>query len=77
MELSSRAVIFSQCAQELLVRTMPHYLVRGTDFFSLRLSNKKMSTANTAIAMWCECSVLNHKYIGHMIELHLIGHVAY
>ena len=27
------------------------YLVRGTDLFSLRLSNKKTTTANTTIAI--------------------------
>ena len=35
--------------QEFLKHAIPDYLVRGTDLFSLRLSNKKMTTANTTI----------------------------
>lgn len=38
--------------QESLRHAMPDFLVRG--LFSLRLSNGKMTTANTAIATWCE-----------------------
>lgn len=38
------------------------------DLFSPRLSNKKKMTT----AFWCECP----KYIGYIIELHLIGHVT-
>ena len=34
--------------------TVSDYLVRGTDLFSLRLSNKKMATANTTVAIWCD-----------------------
>ena len=30
------------------------YLVRDTDLFSLRQPDKKMTTANTTIATWCE-----------------------
>ena len=40
--------------QEFLKHTTPDYLVRGTDLFSLRLLNKKMTTTNTAIAVQCE-----------------------
>ena len=66
-----------QWLQEFLKPAIPDYLVRGADLFSLRLSNKKMTTANTTVvAVWCECLVLNHKYIGHIVELHLIGHVT-
>ena len=35
--------------------TIPNYFVRGTDLFSLRLSNKKMTTVNTR-AVQCEWS---------------------
>ena len=35
--------------QEFLKHAIPDYLVRGTDLFSLRLSNKKMTTANTTL----------------------------
>ena len=40
--------------QGFLKHAMPDYLVRGTDLFSLRLSNKRMITANTIITVWCE-----------------------
>ena len=41
--------------QECLKHAIPAYLVRGTDLFSLSLSNfKKMTTANTTIAVCCE-----------------------
>ena len=33
--------------QEFLTHVVPDYFVRGTDLFSLRLSNFKMTTANT------------------------------
>ena len=39
--------------QEFLKHAKPDYLIRGTDLFSLRLSNKIMTTANT-IAILCE-----------------------
>ena len=54
----------------------PDYLVRGFDNCSVRLS-KKMTAANTVIgAGRCECPVLNHECIGHIIELRLIGHIT-
>ena len=34
------------CATEFFKNATPDYLVRGTDLLSLRLSNKKMTTAN-------------------------------
>ena len=37
--------------QEFLKHAMPDYLARGTDLFSLKLSGKKMTTVNTAIAV--------------------------
>ena len=38
--------------QEFVEHAVPDYLCRGTDLFFLRLSNKKMTTANTiAIAV--------------------------
>ena len=37
--------------QEFLKHAIPDYLVRGTDLLSLRLSNKKMTTGNTATAI--------------------------
>ena len=68
--------ILTSALQEFLKYATPGSLVRGTDLFSLQLSNKKMTAASTAIAVWCECPVLNHKHTGHIIELHLIGQVA-
>ena len=35
--------------QEILKQAIPDCLVRDTDLFSLRFSNKKMTTANTAM----------------------------
>ena len=46
-------VIFNQCAQEFLIHAVPDYVARGAVLFSLRLSNKNMTTANTT-AIWCE-----------------------
>ena len=40
--------------QKSLKHAIPASLIKDNDLFSLRLSNKKMTTANTAIAMWCE-----------------------
>ena len=40
--------------QEFSKHALPDYAVRGTDRFSLGLSHKKMTTANTAIAIQCE-----------------------
>ena len=40
--------------QEFLKHAIPDYLVKGTDIFFLWLSNKKMTTTNTTIAVWCE-----------------------
>ena len=40
--------------QEFLKHAIPDYLVWGTDLFSLRLLNKKMTTANTTVAVQCE-----------------------
>ena len=40
--------------QEFSKHAIPDYLVRGTDLISLRLSNKKMTTAKTTIAVQCE-----------------------
>ena len=40
--------------QEFLRHAISDYLVRGTDLFSLRLSNKKMTIANTTIAVHCK-----------------------
>ena len=40
--------------QELLKRAILNYLVRDTDLFPLRQSNKKMTTANTTTVIWCE-----------------------
>ena len=58
--------------QDFLKHAIPDYLVRGTDLFSLRLSNKKMTAANTAL-QW-KCPVLNHKYIGHITDVQFTGH---
>ena len=59
---SSRPVIFQLVSckrhtgapQDFLSHAIPDYLVRGTDLFSLRLSNKKMTTAYTTITIQCE-----------------------
>ena len=59
--------------QEFLKHAVTDYLVRSTDFFSLRLSNKRRTTANTTIAVKCECPVLNYKYVSHIVVLHFIG----
>ena len=40
--------------QEIVKQARPDCLVRGTDLFSLRLSNRKMTTANTTLAVQCE-----------------------
>ena len=41
--------------QAFLKHVIPDYLVKGTDLFSLRWSNKKkMTAANTIIVIWCE-----------------------
>ena len=39
--------------QEFLKHAIPNYSVRGPDIVSLRLSNKKITTANTTRAIWC------------------------
>ena len=59
---------------EFLKHAVPGSLVSSTGLSSLRLSNTKK--ANLTVALQCECSVLNHKYIGHLMELCLIGQVA-
>ena len=42
--------------QEFLKHAISDYVVRDTDLFSLRLSNKKkMTMANTTITIWWEC----------------------
>ena len=50
----------SSVQQEILKHAIPDYLLRATDLFTLRLSNKKMTIANTIITIWCECPVLDH-----------------
>ena len=45
-----KTAIFNQCATRILKHAISDYLVRGTSLFSLRLSNKKRTTANTTIA---------------------------
>ena len=56
----ARAVMFNWCSaahwcvREFLKHAIPDYLVRSTDLFSLRLSNKKLTTANITIAIQCE-----------------------
>lgn len=40
--------------QELLKDAISDYLVMGTDLFSFKLSNGKMTTTNIIIAVWCE-----------------------
>ena len=43
-----------QSLQEFLTHAISDYWVRGTDLFSLKLSNKKMRKANTIVALQCE-----------------------
>ena len=45
---------YSSNFSEFLKHAIPGYLVSGTDLFPLRLSNKKMTTVNTTIAVWCK-----------------------
>ena len=40
--------------QEFFKNAIPDYVVRDTDLISFRLSNKKMTTANTITDIWCE-----------------------
>ena len=42
------------CKNIFLKHATPDCLVRGTDLFSRRGSNKKMTTANTTVAVQCE-----------------------
>ena len=51
--------------QEFFKHAMPDYLIRGTDLFSFRLSNKKMTTANTTIAI----SVNDQNYTYFLVRL--------
>ena len=48
-------VIFNWCAARNFKTCNTWLRSQGTDLFSLRLSNKKMTIANTTIAVWCEC----------------------
>ena len=50
----------SQGPQEFLKHAVPDYLVRGTDLFSLRWSNKKM-TALAGVAQWIECQPVKQR----------------
>ena len=57
-----RTVIFSCCAvagtlvshKNFLKNAIPDCLAWGTDLYSLRSSNKNMTTANTRLAVQCE-----------------------
>ena len=51
---STGAPWYTGVPQEFLKPATPDYLVRDTDLFSLRLLNKKVKTANTAIYVWYE-----------------------
>ena len=62
--------------QEFLKHAIPDCLVRGTELFPLDRQKEKKVTVNKTIALWSECSVLNHNYIGHVTDLHLIVHVT-
>lgn len=60
VQLSIRPAIFNQYAaihgvlQLILKYVITDYSVKGTDLFTLRLSNKRMSIANITIAVRCE-----------------------
>ena len=43
----SRTAIFNWCATKYLKHAIPDYLVRDTDFFSLRFSDKKNENDNS------------------------------
>jgi hypothetical protein len=45
---------FTAVPEEFLKPATPDYVVRDTDLFSFRLSNLKMTTANTTMAIQCE-----------------------
>ena len=69
---SLEAAVFNWSAAIVFKHAPPDYSVRGTDLFSPRLPNRKMTAASTTLAIWCECPVLNHN-TGHMTELQLTG----
>ena len=50
--------------QEFLKHVVPDYFVRGTDLLSLRLSNFKMTTANTTAVTW-----MNQNYTYFFVTL--------
>ena len=49
-----KIAIFHWTPREFLKHAIPDDLVKGTHLFSLWLSNKKLTTANTSIAFQCE-----------------------
>ena len=49
-----KTAISTSVPQEFLKHAVPDYVVRGTHLFSLRFSNKTMTTANTTLAVWYE-----------------------
>lgn len=56
------------CNTRLFKHAVPSYVVRGTGPLSLRLSNKKNDNLSHLVAIWCECPISNHKYVGHMAD---------
>ena len=50
----SRSAIFNLHAARILKTFSACLLVRGTDLFSLRLSNRRMTIPNTTVAVWCQ-----------------------
>ena len=59
VDIFSRLVIFNSCAKAHwcatgIFKTCNAYLVRDMDLFSIILSNKRMTLANTTIAIQCE-----------------------
>ena len=72
------AAIFHQCAMAhwcaaRILKTCNTYLVRVTDLFSLRLSNKNnLTTATKTIAVWCESIKIITFLVGDALFLEVL-----
>ena len=66
---------FSTCVlQAFLKQAIPGYLVRGTDLFFLRLSNKKMTTANTTVVILCEWMKIILIFLSDQQKIYFLVH---
>ena len=61
--------------QEILKHAIPDCLDSSIDVFSRRLSNKRKN--NNPFSVNALSLTLNQKHVGHIIEWHLNGHIAY